>query len=123
VLADAKFQQDATTGAYLVYPRVQFSVLQTVISSGVFSHRDDNELLILMYKCLEIGMEFDNRLGLLEQSCLRASADDIATWQSKLVRGKVLEAVRSAFRELGELLVDKYGKESGIDRNTVLFPR
>jgi hypothetical protein len=123
VLQDAKFQQSATIGVYLVYPRVQFSVLQTVIASGVFSHRHDNDLLRLMYRCLQISMEFDNRLGLTEQSCLRASVDDITIWQSTLTSGIVLETVRSAFRELGELVFTKYSAESGIDKDTVLFPQ
>jgi hypothetical protein len=105
-----------------VYPRLYVGALQAVIASGAFTETRDRRLTHLLHGWLQRAQEFNERLLVTEMWLFaHPTPEEIATWQTKLASGAVLQVTRERLGDLATHLMDHYARESGIDRNSVLF--
>jgi hypothetical protein len=123
ILNDPKFKsQDELCKSPIVYPRLFSSVLSTAISSGAFTETRDRHLFRLMHQWQERVSEFNRRLDITElRTFLHPNEKELKAFRERLTDGAVLSDTQDVLRELSSHLVDKYAKESGVGRDTVLF--
>lgn len=123
VLKDPKFQpQSETSVSVAVFPRFYISTLQATISSGAFANEIDKELFKLMHNWLQRAGEFNHRLDISEAQIFNnPTSCKFAEFSSKLSSGTVFVITRQSLVALSDHMILRYSKESGIERDAVLF--
>ncbi len=123
MLEDSVFSPSSENKSkFVVFPRLESSVVNAVIWSGSFSGIKDKNIFLLLHVWRENIQRFNQRLEITETACLlNSSPENLSLWRKKLSSGKVIAQVRSAYNEIANELLDKYSSESGINRNTELF--
>ena len=123
VLEDSLFHPDTQPRTVAnVYPRLYNATLETVIASGSFHQHHDRALFNLMHLWKQRVLEFNRRLDITElHTIVNPSADVIKAHRNGLTTGVVLKDTKKTFGDLSSHLLEHYPKESGVERNTVLF--
>jgi len=101
-------------------PRFYNSTLATVIASGAFATDKDAKLWKLLHDWMQRSTEANNRFTLTEKYTVE-HPEATAEFCEKMKGGAVMTTAVRALRDLSSELLDAYSKESGIDRETVLF--
>ena len=124
VLSDPLFKPDTQPPqAPSVYPRLYTATLDTVIASGVFTQLSDRKLFRLMHSWRQRASEFNHRLDITELFTFgKPEPEVIASFRAVLTSGIVLSKSREVLTELAAHLMDNYARESGVSRDTILFP-
>jgi hypothetical protein len=125
VLSDKKFDgKTPASSTPPVYPRLYTTTLETAVASGFFSEGGDGLLFTAMNGWRQRASELNHRLDITELWLLsHPTRDEIAAFHVALTTGVVMKTARAALDELFSLLTDKYSLETGITRETVLFPQ
>jgi hypothetical protein len=123
VLSDPLFQADAKPRKRPdVYPRLYIAILETTIAAGAFIEHRDRRLFQLMHLWRQRAAEFNHRLDITElRTFMNPTSDEITTFRNILTRGVILGETRKTLHDLSLHLVENYSKESGINRETILF--
>jgi len=105
-----------------VYPRLAFACLEAAMASGIFTEAHDAALNKRMCDVRQRVGEFNQKLNLTEGLVLGAEdAAGAAGLHTNVTTSAQTQIVIRELAGLGELLVEKYAKETGIDRETTLF--
>jgi hypothetical protein len=123
VLQDAAFLPDTSPrGIPTIYPRLYTATLETVIASGAFSSPPDRKLFKLLHSWKQRSLEFNRRLDVTELHTFTAPSPElIEGYRRVLTGGKVLKNTKQTYNTLSSHLFENYSKESGVERDTVLF--
>jgi len=107
---------------FVVFPRLESTLSNTLIWSGSFSGIKDKNLFKLLHEWREKVQQLNRRLELTESACmLNSTPNNITKWREKLSSGKVLKQVRDAYNNITKEILDNYSNESGITNETMLF--
>jgi hypothetical protein len=115
-----KMAPDQVTNTPIVLPRFYNSTLSAVIASGAFSTDADSQLWNRLHSWLQASIEANNRIGIAEMYTL-FNNEAAPLFREKLSSDKVMEKTSETLLDFSMHLVNKYGDESGIDKDTVLF--
>ena len=123
VLEDATFRaNNKDSSKFVVFPRLESSIVNDVIRSGSFLGARDKLLFKMLHIWRERIQQFNNRLDLTEIACLlNPSPDNILMWREKLSSGGMIQQVKDAYIDITNELLNNYSNESGVDRDTELF--
>lgn len=103
VVADKKLTADG--GDFIMFPRVHHVALDGALGSGLFTSKNDKQLLSRATELREVLVSLNQRLEFTENRM----ADDpsaVATFRSRLSGGQVLADARDSISSFGRLLVE-----------------
>lgn len=107
----------------VVFPRLMTQALDATISSGAFMGTQDRELFKLLHNWQQMANEFNNRLGVTERLIFQnQSKENIVIIRNKVRTGIVMQTVSDSLSKITEHVTENYALESGIDKDTILFP-
>jgi hypothetical protein len=115
-----KTTPDQVTTTPLALPRFYNSTLSAVIASGAFSTDADSQLWNRLHSWLQGSIEANNRIAMAEVYTL-LNNEAAPLFREKLSSSNVMVKTRETLLDFSMHLVNKYGAESGIDKDTVLF--
>jgi hypothetical protein len=102
-------------------PRLCNSTAAVIAASGAFATKRDAVLWTRLHAWLQRSAEANARFALTEAITFE-HPKTAAVINQALASGAVIKATREALEDLANVLMDAYKKESGIDRDTELFP-
>ena len=123
ILKDAAFRpNNKDSSKFIVFRRLESSIVNDVIRSGSFLGARDKVLFKALHFWRERIQQFNKRLDLTEIACmLNSTPDNILLWRDKLSSGGVVQQVKDAYNIITSELLNNYSNESGVDRDTDLF--
>lgn len=110
IVRDEKFNvNNLDSAGFVIYPRFSCIALESIITSGLFNGEIDKELYTRVFEMVELVNSFNHRLDFIENMLMKASKDDIVSTRIKLRDSAFRTQILSQSKELGYLLIDKYG--------------
>ncbi len=109
VIHDKKFTEtdEKKLSKFVIYPRFQTTVLESVIASGLFSGKEDKELFTRAVNLHELIQEINKRLEITESNMM-ANAQSIKSWREKVRDGALRKSVLAKLVRFADLLANKY---------------
>lgn len=108
--------------SYRVYPRFRHIVLDEALASGAFIYDQDKELYTLLYDWAISLDDINRRLDLSEiRDFGRLSEDKIREIRSRIIQSPAFAGCRDLCKRALRLLIDQYGQEAGLSRDSILF--
>lgn len=107
---------------YRPYPRIRHIVLDEILTSGAFIYDQDHELYTLLYDWATSLDDINRRLDLFEiRDVSRLSRDKINETRSLIIQSSALMGSRDLCKRALIMLIDQYGQEAGLNRDSILF--
>jgi len=106
------------------YFRLPTASLESCLAGGAFSTGRDRDLLRIMYDWRNRAAEFNDKLRATEHLALvQGTPTATANLHKAVTESATTLGVRQALATLLEHLMQHYSSQSGISRDTTLFPR
>jgi len=115
-----KITSDTGADGPKMMPRFYNSTLAVVVASGVFATKRDAKLWKLLHDWLQRSTEANTRF-LTTETYTFEHPETTAVFYEKLATGEVMKVASQTLLNLTNHLFEAYVKESGIDKDTVLF--
>ncbi len=110
------------TNKPLIYPRLYVSALQSVIASGLFNSKKDKKLFKLLHSSQQRTLEFNRCLDITElRTFSKLDPAEIKALHNGALNSNARKNVNDVLAELSALLLSDYSKESGYNKDTMVF--
>jgi hypothetical protein len=104
-----------------VLPRFFNSTVAAVVASGEFSDGKDQRLWDLMHSWMEYSADVNARLQETETYTI-SHPESAPGFYQQLAKAHVIENAQATLDDLAKECFENYAAETGINRDTVLFP-